>query len=57
MTRKGVSFIKIDQRLARAKTYGAEDGGGTPEKFAEFIRSEMALWARVVKDGNVKVDS
>ena len=41
----------------KLETYGAEDGGGTPEKFAEFIRSEMALWARVVKDGNVKVDS
>ncbi|WP_370692151.1 hypothetical protein [Hydrogenophaga sp.] len=38
-------------------TYGAEDGGRTPEKFAQFIRIEQAKWARVVKDGNVKVDS
>lgn len=38
-------------------TYGAEDGGGTPEKFAEFIRSEIALWGRVVTQGKVKVDS
>ena len=41
----------------KLETYGAEDGGGTPEKFAEFIRSEGAQWARVVKEGNVKVDS
>jgi tripartite-type tricarboxylate transporter receptor subunit TctC len=38
-------------------TYGAEDGGGSREKFAQFIASEQAKWARVVKEGNVKVDS
>lgn len=38
-------------------TYGAEDGGGTREKFAAFIRSETAKWARVVKEGNIKVES
>jgi tripartite-type tricarboxylate transporter receptor subunit TctC len=38
-------------------TYGAEDGGGTPEKFAQFIRSEQEKWARVVKDANVKIDA
>ena len=38
-------------------TYGAEDGGGSVEKFSSFIHSEIALWARVVKEGNVKVDS
>jgi tripartite-type tricarboxylate transporter receptor subunit TctC len=39
------------------ETYGAEDGGGTREKFAQFIQSEQVKWARVVKDGNVMVDS
>jgi tripartite-type tricarboxylate transporter receptor subunit TctC len=42
---------------AQMETYGAEDGGGTREKFAQFILSEQAKWARVVKEGNVKVDS
>jgi len=41
----------------RLDAYGAEDGGGSAEKFAQFIRSETAKWAKVVKDGNVKVDS
>ena len=41
----------------KLQTYGAEDGGGSAERFAGFIRSEMAQWARVVKDGNVKIDS
>ena len=38
-------------------TYGAEDGGGTPEKFAQFIRSEQEKWAKVVKEANVKIET
>ena len=41
----------------RLDTYGAEDGGGSREKFARFISSEIDKWGRVVKDGNVKVDT
>jgi len=37
--------------------YGAEDGGGSRDKFAKFISSEISKWGRVVKDGNVKVDA
>ena len=38
-------------------TYGAEDGGGSTEKFTQFIQSEITKWAKVVKEGNVKVES
>ena len=38
-------------------TYGAEDGGGTTEKFAQFIRAEQAKWTKVVRDAGVKVES
>jgi tripartite-type tricarboxylate transporter receptor subunit TctC len=37
--------------------YGAEDGGGTPERFADFIRSETQKWAKVIKDAKVQADS
>jgi tripartite-type tricarboxylate transporter receptor subunit TctC len=37
--------------------YGAEDGGGTPEKFTQFIATEQEKWARVVKDAKVQADS
>jgi tripartite-type tricarboxylate transporter receptor subunit TctC len=42
---------------ASLDNYGAEDGGGTPERFAEFIRSEITQWRKVVKEGNVKPDA
>jgi len=41
----------------RLDTYGAEDGGGSRDKFAKFISSEIDKWAKVVKDGKVKVDA
>ena len=41
----------------KLETYGAEDAGGSADKFAEFIRNEIATWAKVVKEGNVKVDT
>lgn len=41
---------KLDQ-------YGAEDGGGTAQQFAEFIRVEQQKWAKVIKDAKVTVDS
>ena len=37
--------------------YGAEDGGGSPERFAEFIRSETVKWGKVIKDAKVQADS
>ena len=41
----------------RLDTYGAEDGGGSREKFRQFIGSEIEKWARVVKDGKVRIDA
>jgi tripartite-type tricarboxylate transporter receptor subunit TctC len=51
---KVLAMADVQEKL---ETYGAEDGGGTSEKFAAFIRSEMAKWAKVVKDGNIRIES
>jgi tripartite-type tricarboxylate transporter receptor subunit TctC len=37
--------------------YGAEDGGGSIDKFASFIKSEQQKWAQVAKAANVKIDN
>jgi len=38
----------------RMDTYGAEDGGGTAEKFDAFMHEERSKWAKVVKEAGVK---
>jgi tripartite-type tricarboxylate transporter receptor subunit TctC len=43
--------------MAKFEQYGAEDGGGSAEKFAQFIHDEGRKWAKVVKDANVKMDA
>jgi len=51
------TVLALPDVQAQLETYGAEDGGGTRERFAQFIASEQVKWARVVKEGNVKVES
>jgi tripartite-type tricarboxylate transporter receptor subunit TctC len=36
---------------------GAEDGGGSAEKFQQFMHTEQIKWAKVIKDANVKADT
>ena len=51
------TVLAMPDVMEKLDTYGAEDGGGTQEKFAAFIKAEIAKWGKVVKEGNVKVDS
>lgn len=40
----------------RFANQGIEPVGGTPEQFAQVIRSETAKWGKVIRDANVKVE-
>ena len=42
--------------IERFDQYGAEDGGGSQEKFASFIKGEIAKWGKIVKDNNIRAD-
>ena len=41
----------------KMEQFGAEDGGGSTEKFASFIKAEQQKWAQVARDAKVKVDA
>ncbi|MDB5931156.1 MAG: hypothetical protein JWR60_2863 [Polaromonas sp.] len=43
--------------VEKFEQYGAEDGGGSPQKFGDFIKVEAKKWAKVVKDAGVKAES
>ena len=46
-----------DPNVRRAiEAEGGEVLGGTAEEFAAYIKSEMAMWATLVKDSGAKVD-
>ena len=48
--------VAADDFKAMLAKQGAEPSGGTPEQFAELIKSELALWTDVVKKTDIKID-
>jgi tripartite-type tricarboxylate transporter receptor subunit TctC len=50
---KALQSPDVKQRLAEQ---GAEPVGNTPEQFSATIQRDLAKWAKVVKDANVKLD-
>ena len=41
----------------KMEQYGAEDGGGSVDKFASFIKAEQQKWALVARQANVRSDA
>lgn len=52
-TNKALATPQVRERLAGL---GAEIVGGTPERFGEFLRSEVAKWANVIRKSGIKAD-
>jgi len=48
--------LKHPDVLALFATLALEPVGGTPQEFADYMRIELARWAKVIKDANIKVD-
>jgi tripartite-type tricarboxylate transporter receptor subunit TctC len=51
---KAMAASDVAERMASS---GAEDGGGTPERFVEFMRSERNKYMRLAKEVGIKIDS
>ena len=51
---KVMQMPDVMEKLAAS---GAQDGGGSTEKFAEFMQAEQVKWAKIIKDGGVKGES
>jgi tripartite-type tricarboxylate transporter receptor subunit TctC len=48
-------ILKLPDVSRRISELGAEPVGSTPEQFAELIKTEIAKWAKVIKDANVEL--
>ena len=51
---RALAMPDVAERLNAA---GAEDSGGTPERFAEFMQSERTKYSALVKEAGIKIDS
>jgi len=50
---KLLNSAEIKDRFAKQ---GVEVRTTTPEQFAEFLKSEVARWARVIKEAGIRAD-
>ncbi len=48
-------ILALPDVAARMDGLGLEHSANTPAQFAEFGRAEMAKWARIARDGNIKL--
>jgi len=48
--------LHTPEMMERLSTQGAQPVGNTPEEFTEFLRVEIAKWAKVVKASGARVD-
>ena len=48
--------LKNKEAVEKLETDGVSPASGTPEQFAALIKKDMALWKKVVTDGNIKVE-
>jgi tripartite-type tricarboxylate transporter receptor subunit TctC len=50
---KALSSVPIRRRLT---DQGIEPAGGTPGQFAEFMRTELVKWGKIVRESGARVD-
>ena len=55
LSAESARIIKLPDVSKRVSELGADPVGSTPEQFAELIKTEIAKWAKVIKDANVEL--
>ncbi|MEA2821197.1 MAG: hypothetical protein QOJ86_3201 [Bradyrhizobium sp.] len=48
------AILKMEDVRRRFLDQGVEPAGGSPAQFSDHIKAEIAKWAKVVKDANIK---
>lgn len=51
-----VRILATQEMRDRFAREGSEPVGSTPEQFAAFIKAEIAKWAKVIKDADIRAD-
>jgi len=51
-----VRALKLPEVRERIAGFGFEPVGSTPEEFAEFVKVDIARWAKVVKESGARVE-
>ncbi|MBV7417155.1 tripartite tricarboxylate transporter substrate binding protein [Comamonas sp. CMM03] len=50
-------ILAMPDVVSKLEEFGAEDGGGTPQRFEAFMRDERAKWANLIQSRGIRVDA
>ncbi|WP_198969421.1 tripartite tricarboxylate transporter substrate binding protein [Xylophilus sp. ASV27] len=50
------TVLAMPDVIARLDQFGAEDGGGSAQRFGDFMHAEREKWARIIKTAQITVD-
>jgi tripartite-type tricarboxylate transporter receptor subunit TctC len=50
------TYLRMPETREKLIGQGAIAGGGSPEEFQNYIRSELAKWTKVAKFANVRLE-
>ena len=48
-------ILKLPDVTARIEALGLQVGGGKPEEFQKTLRTDAAIYAKIIKEGNVRL--
>jgi len=51
-----VRVLQLPEVRERVASFGFEPVGNSPEEFGEFVKAEIAQWAKVAKESGARVD-
>ena len=51
-----VELLRLPELASRLAADGSEPVGSTPQQFGEHIRAEVAKWAKLTKQMNIRMD-
>jgi len=57
LSREAAAAVRRPEIRDRFVQLGIEPVGNTPAEFAQFLKNEVAKWAKVIKDADVKIDN
>ena len=57
LSREVAVAVRRPEIKERFVQLGIEPVGNTPAEFTQFLKDEVAKWAKVIKTANVKIDN
>jgi tripartite-type tricarboxylate transporter receptor subunit TctC len=54
--REIIKALQSPDMVSRLSAEGANPVGNSPDEFAAFIKSELAMWAKAVKQAGTQID-